>query len=133
MMEGIKSSMIYLIYCRNFCKCHNVPPTTTIKNKNKKNKNRKKRICMDFPSFSVIILYESLPKIIDVGIVFFYWDIVFVCLYWVPCGNSIPVYTVETSNQGNKHLCLSTINHFYIWGVSILLVILKYIVYCFNQ
>jgi hypothetical protein len=25
MMEGINSSMIYLIYCKNFCKCHNVP------------------------------------------------------------------------------------------------------------
>jgi hypothetical protein len=25
--------MIYLIYCKNFCKCHNVPPpSTTIKN-----------------------------------------------------------------------------------------------------
>jgi hypothetical protein len=31
-MEGINSSMIYLIYCKNFCKCHNVPPlSTTIK------------------------------------------------------------------------------------------------------
>jgi hypothetical protein len=29
---GMNSSMIYLIYCKNFCKCHNVPlPTTTIK------------------------------------------------------------------------------------------------------
>jgi hypothetical protein len=25
MMEGMSSSMIYLIYCKNFCKCHNVP------------------------------------------------------------------------------------------------------------
>jgi hypothetical protein len=23
---GLNSSMIYLIYCKNFCKCHNVPP-----------------------------------------------------------------------------------------------------------
>jgi hypothetical protein len=23
-MEGVNSSMIYLIYCKNFCKCHNV-------------------------------------------------------------------------------------------------------------
>jgi hypothetical protein len=22
--EGVDSSMIYLIYCKNFCKCHNV-------------------------------------------------------------------------------------------------------------
>jgi hypothetical protein len=27
-----KYDMIYLIYCNNFCKCHNVPPhNTTIK------------------------------------------------------------------------------------------------------
>jgi hypothetical protein len=31
MMEGMNSSMIYLIYCKNFCKCHNVPPPSTIK------------------------------------------------------------------------------------------------------
>jgi hypothetical protein len=32
MMEGVNSSMIYLIYSKNFCKCCNVPPpSTTIK------------------------------------------------------------------------------------------------------
>jgi hypothetical protein len=31
-VEGVNSNMIYLIYCKNFCKCHNVsPPSTTIK------------------------------------------------------------------------------------------------------
>jgi hypothetical protein len=29
MMEEVNSSMIYLIYCKNFCKCHNVPPPST--------------------------------------------------------------------------------------------------------
>jgi hypothetical protein len=24
---GRNSTMIYLIYCKNFCKCHNVSPT----------------------------------------------------------------------------------------------------------
>jgi hypothetical protein len=39
--EGVPSSIIYLIYCKNFCKCHNVPlPSTTIK---KGEKNRKKK------------------------------------------------------------------------------------------
>jgi hypothetical protein len=34
MMEGVNSNMIYLIHCKNFCKCHNVPPSsTTIKKK----------------------------------------------------------------------------------------------------
>jgi hypothetical protein len=34
MVEGVNSSMIYLIYCKNFCKCHNVPPPRkTIKGK----------------------------------------------------------------------------------------------------
>jgi hypothetical protein len=29
--EGVNSSMIYLIHCMNFCKCHNVPPPSIIK------------------------------------------------------------------------------------------------------
>jgi hypothetical protein len=32
--RGVNSSMICLIYCKNFCKFHNVPsPNTMIKNK----------------------------------------------------------------------------------------------------
>jgi hypothetical protein len=34
-LEGVNSSMIYLIHFKNFCKCHNVSPPSTIK-KNKK-------------------------------------------------------------------------------------------------
>jgi hypothetical protein len=31
---GVNSTVTYLIYCKNFYKCHNVsPPNTTIKNK----------------------------------------------------------------------------------------------------
>jgi hypothetical protein len=33
MVEGVNSSMLYLIYCKEFFKCHNVPSlSTTIKN-----------------------------------------------------------------------------------------------------
>jgi hypothetical protein len=39
MMEGVNSSKIYLIHCKNFCKCHSVPPPRTTKN----NKNTKKQ------------------------------------------------------------------------------------------
>jgi hypothetical protein len=36
-VEGVNSSMIQLIHCKNLCKCHNVPPlSTTIKGKKKK-------------------------------------------------------------------------------------------------
>jgi hypothetical protein len=32
----VSSNMMYLIQCKNFCKCHNVPPPSiTIKKKNK--------------------------------------------------------------------------------------------------
>jgi hypothetical protein len=32
--EGVNSSMIHLIHCKNLCKCHSVPPpSTTIKKK----------------------------------------------------------------------------------------------------
>jgi hypothetical protein len=38
--EGVNSSMIYLTYCKNFCKCHNVPQSTaTIKNIIKERRN----------------------------------------------------------------------------------------------
>jgi hypothetical protein len=31
-MKGVNSDMIYLIHCKKFCKCQNVPlPRTTIK------------------------------------------------------------------------------------------------------
>jgi glutathione synthase/RimK-type ligase-like ATP-grasp enzyme len=35
--------MIYLIYCKNFCKCHNVPTPSTTIIKNKNNLKKKKR------------------------------------------------------------------------------------------
>jgi hypothetical protein len=44
---GLNSSMICLIYCKNFCKCHSVPPPSTAKKKKKKRvteKLKKKRI-----------------------------------------------------------------------------------------
>jgi hypothetical protein len=31
MVKGVNSSLVYLIYCKNFDKCHNVPPPSTIK------------------------------------------------------------------------------------------------------
>jgi hypothetical protein len=35
--KGVNSSIMCSIYCKNFCKCHNVPPSsTTTKNKKKK-------------------------------------------------------------------------------------------------
>jgi hypothetical protein len=35
--EGVNSPMIYLIYCRNYCKCHNLPlPNTIVKFKKEK-------------------------------------------------------------------------------------------------
>jgi hypothetical protein len=39
MEEGVNSSMIYLIFCKNFCKCHNVPLPSTIKKIKIKNKS----------------------------------------------------------------------------------------------
>jgi hypothetical protein len=39
MGEGVNSSIVYLIYCKNFCKCHNVPPPSTAIKKKKKIKN----------------------------------------------------------------------------------------------
>jgi hypothetical protein len=35
MVVGMNSSMMYLVHCKNFYKCHNVPPPSTRINKNK--------------------------------------------------------------------------------------------------
>jgi hypothetical protein len=44
MMEEMNSTMIYLLYCKNFCKCHNVlSPSTTIKKKKKKKRKKEMR------------------------------------------------------------------------------------------
>jgi hypothetical protein len=43
-MEGVNSSMIYLIYCKNVCKCHNVPLPSTIK---------KKIICANYKNWKI--------------------------------------------------------------------------------
>jgi hypothetical protein len=41
-VKGVNSSMIYLILCKNFCKCHKVPlPSTTNKNKEKTKRKTK--------------------------------------------------------------------------------------------
>jgi hypothetical protein len=55
-VEGVNSSIIYLIYCKNLCKCHNVPlPSTTIKEKILKNKANKQKLCL----ISVILLCKT--------------------------------------------------------------------------
>jgi hypothetical protein len=38
-VERMNSSMIYLIHCKKFCKCHNVPPPSTTINKIRYRKN----------------------------------------------------------------------------------------------
>jgi hypothetical protein len=44
MVEGMNSNIMYLIYCKNFCKCHNVSlPNTTIKERRKEGKKEEGR------------------------------------------------------------------------------------------
>jgi hypothetical protein len=38
MVEGVNSILIYLIYCKNFCKCHNVPPAQQQQRKKERKK-----------------------------------------------------------------------------------------------
>jgi hypothetical protein len=53
MVKEINSSMIHLLYCKNFCKCHNVPPPSTIL------KNMKNKICQErkhtLSSFNIFV------------------------------------------------------------------------------
>jgi acyl CoA:acetate/3-ketoacid CoA transferase beta subunit len=41
MWGGVNSSMIYLTHCKNFCKCHIVPPPSTKLSTTKKKKKKK--------------------------------------------------------------------------------------------
>jgi hypothetical protein len=36
---GVNANMIYLVYYKNFCKCHNVPPAQQKNEKKEKNIN----------------------------------------------------------------------------------------------
>jgi hypothetical protein len=38
-VERVDASVLFLIHCKNFCKCHNVPPPSTIKKEKKKKEN----------------------------------------------------------------------------------------------
>jgi hypothetical protein len=40
---GVNSIMIYLIHCKNSCKCHNVPLPSTIKKNEKINKRQQQQ------------------------------------------------------------------------------------------
>jgi hypothetical protein len=41
-VKGVNSSVMYLIHCKNLCKCHNVLPTcATVKEKIKQRKKGK--------------------------------------------------------------------------------------------
>jgi hypothetical protein len=39
-VDGVNSSTIYLIHCKNLCKCYNVPPPRTTKTKRMKKKKK---------------------------------------------------------------------------------------------
>jgi hypothetical protein len=55
--DGGVNSMIYLIYCKNFCKCHNVsPPSKTIIKEKKKNFKLRIFICNYFQTLMYIFL-----------------------------------------------------------------------------
>jgi hypothetical protein len=48
-MERVNSSIRYLIHCKNFCKCHNVPPPNTIKKIFNINEKKRKWILLPIP------------------------------------------------------------------------------------
>jgi hypothetical protein len=45
-VEGVNSSIIYLIYCNDFCKCHNASSHNTTKNFLKRKNQQKKDRCL---------------------------------------------------------------------------------------
>jgi hypothetical protein len=57
MVEGMNSTMIYLMYGNNFYECHNVPPlSTTIKNITKIRKKKKYSL---FSFKTNVLLYKD--------------------------------------------------------------------------
>jgi ssDNA-binding Zn-finger/Zn-ribbon topoisomerase 1 len=94
MVEGVNPSMIYLIHCNNFCKCHSVPPPSTII---KKEKRKKERMVAD---------YCDLEKVQRTGRI----------------GNVIKVIMRSIQDQDlasiSKMLFLSPYCHLVLWEVS---------------
>jgi hypothetical protein len=56
MVEGVNSSMIYLIYCKNFCKCHSTLPNTTIKKENFKKWNKMTTNCHEMKNWHILMI-----------------------------------------------------------------------------
>jgi hypothetical protein len=56
-------SMIYLVCYKNFCKCHNIPPSTTIKKKDLKHNNTRSmssnQDLVNMPAFGFAIKFGS--------------------------------------------------------------------------
>jgi hypothetical protein len=46
MIEGVNSIMMYLIYCKNFCKCHNVSLAQQFKKIFLKKKKPRRKRCV---------------------------------------------------------------------------------------
>jgi hypothetical protein len=56
--EGMNSGMVYLIYCKNLCKCYKVPTScTTIKKFNATKKFFSKEFSCEFQENDFIILF----------------------------------------------------------------------------
>jgi hypothetical protein len=67
-VEGVNSSMIYLIHCKNLCKCHIVLSTSTIRKKKKAYAYTQKMAEEELSAYSVlhflspVINHLSLPS-----------------------------------------------------------------------
>jgi hypothetical protein len=67
-VEGVNSSVIYLIYCKNLCKCHSVPPP---------NMTIKKEISLWISIFTncstVAEIQQRLLVFLCIFLIWFYW------------------------------------------------------------
>jgi hypothetical protein len=53
---GVKSSIIYLMHCKNPCKCHNISPTST---NNKGEKKQEKTLTFQLNGMCIKLHYEN--------------------------------------------------------------------------
>jgi hypothetical protein len=97
-VEGVNSSMIYLIHCKNFCKCHNVPPTSTTINNNNNNKKQTRNMASKF--FHLFTLRRGCQFLLIYRVLYIFWLLILQHRNFLSVMHFYFFYDIESFNLG---------------------------------
>jgi hypothetical protein len=126
---GVNSSILYLMYCKNFCKCHNVPlPSTTIKRKEKKFIISQSWRLQVWDQGSVGTFWEAMTKPVSHLCLSFWW---FAGNLW----NSLACGLLLTSSLHFVHVSMFKLPFFFfcsLFSSFLMLPVLFFIIHLFT-